>query len=1062
MDMDLVPFETPEVGGPRRLEEDSLSCQDLARIRRLNQELLEEQREDQEDKECSLEVPPPLLPANFRKEPDVASVLLADHYQRLKQGADPDLEERPGPWQKQSDSLGNSIPPRPFLGSISWGDSSAQAAKPRLPGVGEQLGGFHLLLELGRGAFARVFLAEQADLAGRPVVLKVSGKEGNEPSTLAQLQHTHVVPIYSVHEESTSGLRFLCMPYFGGASLSTILKQAWKESSPPTQGRQLVEALRAVQSPPPEAVCSGWGKGQEPEKSEALQQKKEPSSLNQLSGMSYMEAAAWVVARLAEGLQHAHQRSILHRDIKPSNVLLSADGQPMLLDFNLARNSNRGFSQAGATLGGTVGYMAPEHLRALAAPSPAAQAQVDHRSDIYSLGMVFFEMLTGRSPFDQSASYSILPIMIEAMALERSRVLPSARRHRFDVPWSLESIIRKCLAPHPAQRYQQAEHLAEDLQRFLDHRPLRHAPELSLAERMQKWVRRHPRLRSGFVGAGVLLLAVGLIVPGVLQQRRQEWARALAQQQIFEDGAARALGLVNMQGANPEQQARGGRLCREMLGLYQVLDREDWQQGPAWKWLEPETRQRLAEDIRGLLLMLAYVQVSLAPGDQAALQESLALLDRADHLPGLPASRALWQARANYLHRLGAMEKSQQAQEIASRTEVASAMDHYQLATVFAGEGKWQEAVEELDQSLALNPRHYWSLIQRGICYQELGRMAPAAADFGGCIRLRPNLPLGYFNQGVALNLGGCRDEAIKAYSEALRLDPEFVLAFWNRGRLFLELRRYQEALADFDQAQGLGKDDASLHAGRGAALKGLKRLEEAEAAFDLVLERHRREAQGSPRRAYASPLACPSRDDEALCLCGFSLADFRPEKADRAFYEVLRGQPGHARALYGLAMLAEKKNLGLKAIQFFDQALNSDPDFVEARRFRAVLLARVGRWTQAWEDIKRCLKKEPDGGATLYAAACVSALSTPPTATPLSPPSQGGAIPFSPPSQGGVGGVKEALEYLKSAFEQGYGQDRAGKDPDLANLKKNPAFLQLLAEHSPFRRRGWGGGERK
>src|SRR5205823_14985823 len=90
--------------------------------------------------------------------------------------------------------------------------------------------------ELGRGAFARVFLAEQPDLARRPVVLKVSGIDGDEPQTLAQLQHTHIVPIYSVHEDARAGLRAVCLPYFGGASLSRVLEALWSETPLPGRG----------------------------------------------------------------------------------------------------------------------------------------------------------------------------------------------------------------------------------------------------------------------------------------------------------------------------------------------------------------------------------------------------------------------------------------------------------------------------------------------------------------------------------------------------------------------------------------------------------------------------------------------------------------------------------------------------------------------------------------------------------------------------------------------------------------------------------------------------------
>jgi serine/threonine protein kinase len=314
-----------------------------------------------------------------------------------------------------------------------------------LPSVQEELLGFRLTRELGRGAFARVFLAEQADLAGRPVVLKVSEIAGREPQTLAQLQHTHIVPIYSLHDDEHTGLRAVCMPYFGGAPLSKVLDALWGGSAAPTRGEQLAQALDVVQAP---AAPTGLVEDRFPG-DDTANQPAGPTPRAVLAGLSYVRAAAWIAARLAEGLQHAHQRGVFHRDIKPSNILLGADGQPMLLDFNLAHNLRD--CQTPAALGGTVAYMAPEHLRALTTTNLALIRLVDQRADIYSLGMVLHEMLLGRSPFAQEARYSPLHERVVQMACERSQGLPTRPCLGAAIPWSLESIVRKCLAPDPAR-----------------------------------------------------------------------------------------------------------------------------------------------------------------------------------------------------------------------------------------------------------------------------------------------------------------------------------------------------------------------------------------------------------------------------------------------------------------------------------------------------------------------------------------------------------------------------------------------------------------------------------
>src|ERR1043165_2761173 len=342
------------------------------------------------------------------------------------------------------------------------------------------------------------------------------------------------------------------MPYFGGESLARVLQLLWKDTPRPAEGQQLVRALQFAQTNRPQAVewsgsptvkltpsrlsaVSGpqeistsspavgdsVGSGGSPPDSRtpSIEARKETQvALDKLNNRSFVHATAWLVACLADALQHAHARGILHQDIKPSNILLAHDGQPLLLDCNLSRKLSATKAQTSAMLGGTVAYMSPEHLRALLHKDPQALAEIDHRSDIYSLGMVLYYMLVGELPFEHKGSYSVLRLTLELMAMERGRIIPSARKKRPDVPWSLESIVRKCLTPDRKQRYQKAEDLADDLRCFLEDRPLKHAPELSFLERLKKWSRRHPRLTSsGSVAtvAMLLLCATGASVIGV-------------------------------------------------------------------------------------------------------------------------------------------------------------------------------------------------------------------------------------------------------------------------------------------------------------------------------------------------------------------------------------------------------------------------------------------------------------------------------------------------------------------------------------------------------------------
>jgi tetratricopeptide (TPR) repeat protein len=292
----------------------------------------------------------------------------------------------------------------------------------------------------------------------------------------------------------------------------------------------------------------------------------------------------------------------------------------------------------------------------------------------------------------------------------------------------------------------------------------------------------------------------------------------------------------------------------------------------------------------------------------------------------------------------------------------------------------------------------------------ELGQYAQAIGDFGTCIGLWPDHPWGYFNRGYVLDLSGMKRDALADYTAAIDRDGRFVAAYVNRGLACVELKQFDAALADFDQALELGAErDAPLHAGRGIALEGMGRHVEADTAF---------------REAFS--LVSPG-DPAGVRLgwtYGFAVASRVPAEAEKAFDRVLRQDPSHPQALYGKAMLAMTRGRLHLALRFFDTALGAAPAFIDARRYRAVVLARQGEWDRATRDINWCLDRDPASGETLYAAACVAAHAA-------------GA------SQG-ADAVDRAIELLSRAIAQGSGQ-RAALDPDLAPLRRDPRFGRLV-----------------
>jgi WD40 repeat protein/tRNA A-37 threonylcarbamoyl transferase component Bud32 len=209
--------------------------------------------------------------------------------------------------------------------------------------------------------------------------------------------------------------------------------------------------------------------------------------------------AARLLATVARAVQHAHERGILHRDLKPANILLDAASNPHVCDFGLSRRfeGDGGLTETGQLVG-TPAYMAPEQC---AGPRPATTTA----ADVYSLGVIFYELLTGEAPFRGSDVFHTLEQVRSAEPVPPRRLRPA-------VPRDLETICLKCLHKDPAKRYASAAALADDLQRFLDGRLIQARP-LGRLERLQRWVWRRPLLAI-VVAIVVLGLAAGAV--GVL------------------------------------------------------------------------------------------------------------------------------------------------------------------------------------------------------------------------------------------------------------------------------------------------------------------------------------------------------------------------------------------------------------------------------------------------------------------------------------------------------------------------------------------------------------------
>jgi tetratricopeptide (TPR) repeat protein len=677
---------------------------------------------------------------------------------------------------------------------------------PRFPTVGQAFGEFRLVEELGRGAVGRVFLAVQPALADRPVVLKLTPAGGGEHLSLARLQHTHIVPLYSAHAFPSYGLEGLCLPYFGGATLAAALAEAGHADRPAT-GSDLLAALRAaptahVQTPGPGPAWAA------------------------LDRAGYVDAVCWVTACLADALQYAHDRGLLHLDVKPSNVLLAGDGTPMLLDFHLARPPLRAGDPPPPVLGGTPGHMAPEQSAAVEAVRWHARVQkdVDARADVYALGV----------------------ILRIALAAPRG---PAAVR----APIGVLDVIARCTAANPARRYATAADVAADLRRHLADQPLVGVRNRSLIERWGKWRRRRPfalplaaaaaALVAGGIGlaahaAGRAETAEAAYHDGTDQLARSRYTEAAA---AFRTGSEALAGLPFRRdlrdrldaGRRAADRGRAADALREacdrvrplcgaefvtpaQAAALRAVCREVWDARDKWDEVtEPDGPER--EDLTDLAVLLAELEVRAAPagGVDQAHRQALAVLDEAGRRYG--PRPALDLERADHLRALGRAAAADEAARRAAATPPRTARDHLAAGRAALAAKDTAGAAAHLGRAQTLDPRSFWVNYYAGLCRLRAGAAAEALAAFAACTAIAPDRAWCVYNRGLAYLELGRPDAAAADFDRALALDPDLGAALVARAAAYSRAGRVEDALSDLARAERAGIPPAEVEYRRAA-----------------------------------------------------------------------------------------------------------------------------------------------------------------------------------------------------------------------------------------------------
>jgi serine/threonine protein kinase len=611
------------------------------------------------------------------------------------------------------DTADRSPTPAPSAPSrASAADLGFPLAPPEGPDEIGRLGPYGILRLLGSGGMGIVFAARQVH-PGRVVALKMlpSGPASGwqrlarfhgETEVVARLQHGNIVPVYEVGEYD--GRPYYTMEYLDGGSLAGRLAAA------PLAPR----------------------------------------------------AAAELAQTLARAVHFAHERGFVHRDLKPANVLLAADGTPKIADFGLAKQLGEHAgdpaapyrTESGAILG-TPGYMAPEQAEGKKEVGPAA--------DVYALGAILYECLTGRPPFKAATVLETLDQVRGQEPVPISRLQPR-------VPRDLETVCLKCLAKEPARRYGSAAALADDLGRFLRGEPIRARP-VSRRERLWKWAKRKPALAALIAAsaAALLLLAAGVAVHNAQLQwqvhraeesetkARTNEAAALKQRRRADDNYHEARKTIEQMLDRLQRQGLADTPQLNELRQQQLEDALAFYQGALGGQDDPDPAVRfdaaLAYQRTGDLQ-----QVLGRRGPAAAnLRQAVALLeqltaehpktpdyeahlaDAYNHL-GLALGDANGQSALYYHKALDLFEGLVQAHPDNQEWQNHLAMTHHQLGAFAQSGGRQAEAETHYDRAVAIRTR--------------LLREQPQDE------KLRFGLAQDYENLGLMYAAGGRLDEA--------------------------------------------------------------------------------------------------------------------------------------------------------------------------------------------------------------------------------------------------------------------------------------------------------------
>jgi serine/threonine protein kinase len=744
--------------------------------------------------------------------------VLEEYLARLEQGAPPSPEELVHQHPELADRLQEFLASLEFLHraalNLHSGDQ-ADGAVPAIPELGE-LGDFRIAREIGRGGMGVVYEAEQISL-GRRVALKVLPFAGaldpkqlqrfkNEAQSAAHLHHQNIVPVHAVGCER--GVHYYAMQYIEGQTVAALIREL----------RQLrgLDAADKPQSAQPAGI-------QQPEVT--TQAVAMLSTERSFKSREFVRAVANLGVQAAEALEHAHELGVIHRDIKPANLIVEWRAGSVNLpnlwitDFGLAQCQGQTELTLSGDFVGTLRYMSPEQ-------ATGKRGLLDYHTDIYSLGVTLYELLTLEPACNGRDRQEML------RHIEWEEPCPP-RSLNPAIPMDLETIILKAIAKVPSERYATAKALADDLRRFLEDKPIL-AKRPTLVQRMRKWSRRHQAVAATIAVATVLLL--GLAVLGLAfnnwqvrreqertraengrvqasyrmaRQAMEDMAKSLAEDERLASGPLEPLrrkaleieasfyqNFVELRGDEPAFRAERGRAYRQLASVNSRFGRDS----------EANEAYRQAVD--------AFTQLAAEQPIIASHRQDLALcqLNWSAHLRDREPARS--EEHAGAARALYADLAAEYPKEPAYRLGLARCFNN--LGNVYLATNRPGAAEQAFLDALALgdalvrqapeNPAYLADLAKHhsglGILYASTGRLAAAEPSFEQARALHKQLAA-IMVPGHQLELAGSNVQLGRVYQFAGRL-KEAEDAFLDAVKLRKEIAgkhpmvvQYQSDLAD-------------------------------------------------------------------------------------------------------------------------------------------------------------------------------------------------------------------------------------------------------------------------